>query len=464
VTSDFIQHPELAQSILQGQLVLQPFYGGADYVVALVSYCTEISPVVAARVVAFGSEPLLALAIYWCATSVTERREYGLVCAAVFVAAGGLWYNLDVNVGLIDNSLGMVADCLILGSYARLVRTHSPNWFYAFVACCGLGLFTHYTVVTVFPALLVYPAFLEGDERRMGLVIAGVISAAATALLIVDRGAVVSLGSVFFQDSPPISLSTAFSPVLSFAPFFLNLFELMEDDVAMLVLMAAFLILMYRIGRRDPGAKPVLLLALWFVPVFAIGNYDVGLWRYALEGALPFLMLASWPISRLAFPTGKSIRMKERRRRVGVLVAFLVVGSLASPVVGMAQMAGGQTSVVAHDQQEVYASMLWIEANVPRSSVVLSTTDSDYWFLSDVAPGKNLTGDFNSTVVSVPGLSQQKEVPGYLVETTFYPNGAPAITQTYGGQLHVVVGNFTGLEPVIYQHGGVTVYKLGDSG
>lgn len=426
---DFGAHVLLVQSLISGAQTSIPagiLYFGVHFQLASALLLVGGEPLVTLQRTMALLVVLSPLLFYLAAKSLFSRRLAGVIVAAVYAFSGTIWFIGVFNSGLFANFFGVLAALFLIVATLNVASSVKSvrGWLVFFLALV-MAYFSHYTTMTLFPALLVLPfvQFFRDRKQAVGY-LAPAVAAIAPGLvgLAVFPGLLTKVLNLAAAGGGQITgktlLSAAFSgiPVLSFMT--LEVF----DDVGFVFLLVFAGVCLYRgvAGKKALIAVPLV----WFVSLFVAAPANVSAWRFSYEAIIPLTLMAGYGVfSLLPLP-----RASTRRRRSGShLAALVVLAILLAPLVATSfaeiSMADAvtNTNVSADEQQEVYTAIYWLQANTPNSSTYLSATD---WRFS-------YTDLIISRVTFAPAMGQCITDP-QEAQRTALQNGAGYVIVTFG--------------------------------
>ena len=158
--------------LLMGSLVAL----SGDLVLAVTQYAMGILTVFS---------PLL---VYLAVGSLTTSRRVGLLATLLYVSTGFVWFGSVFDAGLYANFYGILSILLLFALVPVVLKQpRSPGVWVALALAVGSGYFSHYSYVTVIPAVVALPIVLFVFERKVRL------PAVAIPLVVVVPGAVAAL-------------------------------------------------------------------------------------------------------------------------------------------------------------------------------------------------------------------------------------------------------------------------------
>ena len=466
---DFIQHVQITTDLQDGSTTMFPggilYYGAHLLMGSLVALSGDL--VLAVTQYAMGILTVLSpLLVFVAASSLTKSKRVGLVATLLYVATGFVWFGSVFDAGLYANFYGILSILLLFALVPLVLKQpRNPGVWVGFVLAVGSGYISHYSYVTVIPALVALPLVVFVLERKVSLasivipavaVIPGVIAA-------VLRPDLVTLLIQFVQASGGgnVAGDTSLSQYLAGWPVLRYVVVEVADDLGAVVTIALAALGVYVAVRSK---NPVVwMLIVWLVAIFVVAPFSEQAWRFSYMALVPLLMIAAVGFeSLLPKPEEKALkqRSKMRLRRdlgryrlgiLGIVFLLLVVNSWSWQLVADASSNGSANS---QTQNGLLSAMQWMRANVPADSQVVSVTDSDisyYQLLFGHPSGYAPLAPPDEVVAA----SANSTVPTYVVLTKVGTVLVPDPSQNPFNQYP----NDTRFQ-LQYNDSGVLVYKL----
>lgn len=463
---DFSAHVQFVQSLISGTQTSIPagiLYYGVHFQLASALLLVGGEPLVTLHMTMALLVVFSPLLFYLAAKSLFSRRLAGLVVAAVYAFSGTIWFVAVFDSGLFPNFFGILAALfLIVAALNVATSVKSAKGWVVFFLALVMAYFSHYTTVTLFPALLAIPLIqFFRDRKRVLSYLAPAVAAIAPGLLgltVFPSILTKALNAAVAGGGTPTGttiLSAAFSgiPVLRFMT--LEIF----DDVgfAFLLVFAAFCVYRGVAGKNVFTAVPLL----WLVSLFAAAPTNVSAWRFSYEAIIPFTLLAGYGIfSLLPKP-----RAPRRRRRTGsYLSTCVVLAILLTPVVATSWAQTAMTDAVTNSaasasaQQAVYSTLYWLQANTSSSSVYLSTTDWRFSF-TDLVISRTAFAPAPGQCLTDPGevwKSALQDNASYIIVTNFVTCSLPPDPQFFLWNTLSPSANLT----LVYSNSDVKVFRI----
>jgi hypothetical protein len=430
---DFTQHVEITASLQSGDTTMFPggilYYGAHLLMGSLVALSGDI--VLVATQYAMGILVALSpLLVYVAVDSLTKSKLVGLIATLLYVSTGFVWFGSVFDAGLYANFYGILSILLLLALVpAVLKQPRNPGLWVALVLAVGSGYFSHYSYVTVIPALVALPIAVLVVERKVSL------PAIAIAAVVIIPGAVAAilrpdLVTLLLQFATAsgggnIAGDTFLSKYLAFWPVLRYIVVEVADDLGAVVILALAALGVYVAVRSK---NPVVwMLVVWFLAILAVAPFTETAWRFSYMVLVPLLLIAAVGFESMIpkeESRGLRQRSKMRARRdygryriaaMGVVFLLLFVNSWTWQLLGDAASNGAASNQMQHS---VLKAMAWMNASTPSDSQVVSVTDSDYNYyqlLYGRPSGYGPLASPDDVVASAVGST----VPTYVVLTTF---------------------------------------------
>ncbi len=390
---DFAQHVRITTDLQAGRLTMFP--GGLLYygVHLLMGSLVALSGDIVLEVTQYAMGILTALSpllVYAAVNSLTQSRRVGVVATLLYVSTGFVWFGSVFDAGLYANFYGVLSILLLFALVPAVMKQpRTPGVWAAFLVALGSGYLSHYSFVTIIPALVALPLAVLVLEKKVSLasvaipavvVIPGVIGAAL-------RPDLVTLLFQFVQATGGgnVSGDTSLSPLLAGWPVLRYIVVEVTNDLASVVALGLAALGVYVAARsKSPSAW---MLVVWLIAILAVAPFTETAWRFSYMALVPLLIVASLGFDFLipaADDRGLKQRSKMRVRRdyrryrlglLGVVFLLLFVNSWSWALLADAASNGSANN---ETQQGVLKAIQWMNATVPRGSQVVSVTDSDY--------------------------------------------------------------------------------------
>jgi hypothetical protein len=388
---DFTQHVQITSDLQSGLLTMFPggllYYGVHLLMGSLVALSGDI--VLESTQYAMGIltaiSPLLVCAAV---NSLTQSRRVGLVASLLYVFTGFVWFGSVFDAGLYANFYGILSILLVFALVPAVMnQPRNPGVWLAFVVALGSGYFSHYSFVTIIPALLALPIVVFALERKVSFptfaipaiaVIPGIVGAIFRPDLVgllVQFVQAQGAGSV--QGDTPLSASLAGWPVLRYI-----VVEIANDLATIVALGLAALGVYLALRSKNPLA---LMLVVWLLAILVVAPFTETAWRFSYMALVPLLIVAAMGFEALSPKADdRSIRQRSKLRArqdygryrtalMGIVFLLLVVNSWSWALVADASSEGSANN---ETQNGVLKAMHWMNATAPPGSQVVSVTSS----------------------------------------------------------------------------------------
>lgn len=389
---DFSQHVQITSDLQAGTLTMFPggilYYGVHLLMGSVVALSGDLVLVATqyAMGILTGLSPLLVFAAV---NSLTASKRIGLIATLLYVSTGFVWFGSVFDAGLYANFYGILSILLLLALIPVAVKSpRNPGVWVALILAVGSGYFSHYSYVTIIPAVVAYPFAVLATERKFNLPAFAVpaILVIPGAVAVALRPDIVGVLLQFLQPSSSANVlgDTALSKFLAFWPVLRYAVAEVTDDLgAVLALVLAVLGVYVAVRGKNPMAW---VLLVWLLAILVVAPFNDTAWRFSYMALLPMLVLSAVGFDRLVPNMGdRSFRRRSKmyargdysRYQLGllaVLFILLVVDSWSWQLVGDAASNGAANN---QTQNGLLAAMKWMNTNTPPGSQVVSVTDSD---------------------------------------------------------------------------------------
>jgi len=389
---DFSQHVQITSDLQAGRITLFP--GGILYygIHLLMGSAVALSGDLVLEATQYAIGILTALSpllVFAAVCAVTRSRQVGLLAGFLYVATGFVWFGSVFDAGLYANFYGILSMLLLLAlAPLALEGPRSPGVWVALALAVGSGYLSHYSYLTVVPAILALPVGMALRERKASLpalgvaavvVLPGLIAAAA-------RPEIVRLLIQFQQAQAGgnVTGDTFLSPAFAWWPVIRYVFVEVTNDAASLVFLALAVFGIYRAARSmEPRTWMVVV---WLLALLFVAPFTEAAWRFSYVALVPLLVLAAIGLGAiLPKAEDRSVRQRtklrarrnDRNYRLGLLAVvtlLLVVNSWSWALLADAASNGGPTN---QTQYGLLKAMGWMNSTLPAESRIVSVTDSD---------------------------------------------------------------------------------------
>jgi hypothetical protein len=440
---DFTQHVRITSDLQAGVVTVFPggllYYGVHLLMGSLVALSGDI--ILESTQYALGILTVFSpLVVFATVNSLTRSRRVGLVASFLYVFTGFVWFGSVFDAGLYANFYGILAILLVFALVpAVMSQPRNPGIWLALVVALGSGYLSHYSFVTIIPALLALPVVLFALERKVSLpslaipavaIIPGIIG-------VVVRPDLVGLLVQFVQaqaggnvaGDTPLSASLAGWPVLRYI-----VVEIANDIAAVVTMGIAALGVYVTVRSKNPLA---LMLVVWLLAILFVAPFTEAAWRFSYMALVPLLIVGAIGFEAVSPKTEERamIRRSKLRARqdysryraglLGIIFLLLVVNSWSWALVADASSNGDSNN---ETQNGILKAMHWLNATAPPGSHVVSVTSSAfnyYDLLYGRASGYAPLASPDKIVASAGG----SKVPTFVVLTKVGTVNAPDASQ-----------------------------------
>ena len=264
----------------------------------------------------------------------------------------------------------------------------SSNWIIFLISVVNAYM-SHYTLLTILPAMLLLPVLQYLFDRRKRQNLNGYLYPAIliVAPAVIPLIAIPSLGerilSLASSGGGLLTGSTTLSSFFGFLPVLSYLALEFYDDYA---LIAMFILVVVYLYKALPSITPMLFVPIiWFLSLIIAAPYDTSVGGSHTKSVVPLTLMTSYGLSSL-FPNDQLQRKSSMARRKSgnqesvIPRAVLIIIFLGTLLIG----SWGQTIIVdsisnstvaSQSQLSVYDSIYWLVSNTPNNSKYLSVSD-----------------------------------------------------------------------------------------
>jgi len=409
-SQDFGNHVNYVQGLISGSITSIPqglLYFGVHYQLASSLLLVGGEPLVTLQRTMALLITISPLAFYYAAKRIFSDARVGLITAMIYVVSGTIWYTGPLDAGLYPNFFGILAALFLLTSLTFIIDNPKSlaNWIFFLLTLIN-GYMSHYTFVTLLPAILLLPilqyASIVAKSRKLyqsGVIKPLMLSYIAPAVITIIPVAIPfiaypSVGKyvIFLATNGGgiVTGNTSLSAFLSIA-FLKYLAIEVYNDIEFVVL---FVLAIFYLYKAIASRSPLLFIPIiWFLALAFVAPSNLSAWRYSYEALVPLVMMASYGVYML-FPNPKSTgrvslgkRMKVTGGRSPVLTAAIILiafGALFINAYGQLVVADSlsSTAIVYKTQDEVYTTIYWLKDNTPANSSYVSVSDWRFTYTS----------------------------------------------------------------------------------
>ncbi|MDG7008015.1 MAG: hypothetical protein JRN06_07200 [Nitrososphaerota archaeon] len=389
LSPDFAAHVQFSQSLISGSASSIPagiLYYGVQYQLAASLLLVGGDPLVTVQRTMALLVVLSPVLVYTAASRLSSSRGGALVATAIFFVSGTIWFASVFNAGLYANYFGILASLFLVAVVVDVIKSPgSARVWFVFLLGLVAAYFSHYTVITLLPALFVLPLakFLKDRTDYVRYlapaavsVVPGAIAFLASPGLLTVVLALASGGGGNLVGSTTLSSVFAPWPVLGYMAL-----EVLSDvGFVFLLLFAA--VWVYRMPRSD-NVLPFFLLA-WLVSLLVASPFNVSAWRFSFEALVPLVLMAGYGVHSLL----PKLEVHRRGKTTGHWKVVLVLIILLSPLLvgSWGQTAASDsltnTQLTASAQQDVYAAIQWLGNHTTSNARYLSVSDFRFTYTS----------------------------------------------------------------------------------
>ncbi len=291
-SQDPAAHVGIAQGLISGAMTSFPggvLYYGIHYQLASALLLVGGEPLVTAQRTMGVLVVLSPLLVYAASKRILASSRAALTTVAVYVLSGTIWFNGVFDAGLYANFFGILACLFFIVAFLQVAEgIRYPRYWLIFSLALVMVYFSHYSSVTLFPALLILPLVrvaMDGkDVKRYFLPVLVAFLPAAVALVTDPKLASLLWGLVFGGVGPMALLGhTALSDALSAFPVVGYMAFEVSDDVAFVLLMifACISVRSSIASKRSSSLVP----CLWFLSILVVAPMNENAWRFSYRGS-----------------------------------------------------------------------------------------------------------------------------------------------------------------------------------
>jgi hypothetical protein len=330
------------------------------------------------------------LLVFAAVNSLTRSRRVGLIACLLYVFTGFVWFGSVFDAGLYANFYGILSILLVFALVPGVMsQPRNPGIWLAFLVALGSGYLSHYSFVTIIPALLALPLVTFVLERKVSLPTLAIPAVAVIPAVVgaIIRPDLIGLLVQFLQaqgggnvaGDTPLSASLAGWPVLRYVAV-----ETANDSATIVTLGLAALGVYLAVRSKNPLA---LMLVVWLFAIFVVAPFTETAWRFSYMALVPLLIIAAVGFEALsprADDRGLRQRSKLRARQdygryrvgfTGIVFLLMVINSWSWALVADASSNGAPNN---QTQNGVLKAMHWLNATAPPGSQVVSVTSSNF--------------------------------------------------------------------------------------
>lgn len=470
VRHDFEVHVILVEGLISGSTVTVPrgiLYFGVHYQLASALLFVGGEPLVTVQQTMGLLVILSPLLVYVMGVRIFSSVSAGLAIVAVYVLSGSVWFVSVFNSGLYANFFGLLISVFFVVAFLEVSENlRSPRRWLFFMLVAFAAYFSHYTIITIIPALLAVPAveLLRRRPNSLRFLPPMVVMLAPGLVVLLVRPRIVHFLLAFVETAgAAVGGSTTLSAALSSVPALSYIALEINDDVAFVFLFILAAVYVFRAIKLRNAL--MFIPIVWMAALLIAAPQSVSAWRYSYEAILPLVIMAGYgAYSLLPKPkiqkrrTGESNALSQYSKLGLILLLIIspvVVGSWTTSLVSDATT---NTEAQAQSQQNIYSAMMWLKANTPTNATYLSVTDWRFLYTYLIF-GRNSTYQYFSTEDEAVNYSQHEGVR-YLIVTYVTTLALPIPSDEYPWYTFVPSANAT----LVYSNPDVKVFQVGTNG
>lgn len=399
LSGDFSQHMNTATQLAHGNfpsLSALVLYYGLEAYLGLSVFLFPAVPLQTVRL-AMGLLVFVSPLIIYFSVKTLFDSKAALWSAAVYTLSGSLWFGMVFSSGLWPNFWGLLSSLLLIAAAVYLVEhplhlkrpyIHPTNLKGPIVFSVALvnALFSHYSILLVFPALLLYFAI---KKNPLGLGMTFVPLLGGLILFPSLISSLSSFGGVSTGTVPAPSLLAAIIPLptLSFLVAEISV-NALGDFAALSMLGLGGWFLWKNWKTKD---SKMLLLSVWFLVALLYPVYSSNAWRFAFIGLMPLTVMGGWSLSSL-IPKWPKKGHKAPYLGKTLLIGFLFLTPAFGSWANQSFFDSGSNPFQSATQQQAdLQAIQWMLANVPSNCLagvnitkcgVIVVNDFDFQYLS----------------------------------------------------------------------------------
>jgi hypothetical protein len=420
---DFFGHVYNTQSIIAGLYTTVPtgiLYYGVHYQLAAAYLLTGGDALQRIRTTMAFLVVLSVPVFYLASVKIFSSEKAAIATVLLYATSGAIWYVWVFDSGLFPNFFGVIVSLFAIALFLEFQSGWNWKAWGAFLLTMPAVYLSHYTTLSILPALLVVSVAIGVRKRKQwknllvpALVVAIPIVVAAAAYPTL----VSTVLSLFTLQGGSVSGSTYLSSALSGIPILSFMAADIYYDLGF-VLMWAF-VGIYLWKGVATGFSPKLIPLIWMLSLFAISPTSLISWRFAFEAVVPFTLMAAYGISIFtpSLKRGRKNKVRTNSYFKSGLVLGLVIGVTVAGSWGQIMVSDSltDTSIQATSQGQVYDAINWIQTHTPPNASYLSVSD---WRFSQASLLIGRTGlyEFVSTPAEALKLISGTTI-GYIIVT-----------------------------------------------
>ncbi len=456
-SADFRGHVDIVQSLTSGGTSFPGglLYYGVHYQLALGVLLTGGIPLIVVQrigaILAILGTPVVFLA----GSRILASRQAGLISSFLYSLTGSIWFGSLFNTGLYPNFFGILASLFVLTLVADVVRDGAHlGRVLALVGAVGMLYLSHYSDVSIIPAVLAVPLTLfltrKFQSRSLLPPLTLIIPAGLAVALFPNLGALLS--GFLANAGGNVIGGTYLSGLLSPVPVIANMATINYYDFGFVLLLLFSVIFAWQVLKERDALRVAPFV--WFLSIVLVAPLNSGAWRLSYVGLVPLLLMASGGLVLLLPKAQKKKRNPYKSSRgvlLGILLILLLAGSWGVTVVSDSET---NTQLSAQAQQNVYNSILWLGDNAHGS--LLSVSDSRFIYTPQLI-GRGTYYNFLSTPAQAIPYARSVGA-SYIIVTQLVTASVPPVPSLFPWNNFPTASN--GNLTLLYTNDDVRIYSV----
>lgn len=411
--------------------------------------------------------------IYYATKSILDSGRAALVTTILYSLSGMIWFAGVFDSGLYPNFFGILASLFLIALIVEATRSKRSIWILLTLATINAYM-SHYTFLTIVPALLVYPLVRFAYSRKTAdlknyVLPSLVVIVPAVVPFVVYPGLVERILYLAVSGGGAQAASTQLSNALSAIPVLSFLAVEIENDIALVVLFLLTAVFLYMMIRSKEASMSIPII--WFLSLLVTAPFNISAWRFSYEAIVPLTIMggfalysilpSSYKEKRQARSISSKVRAGDRSNLPSLIVfvilfAALTIGSWGQMMMGDAL---SSTSVVANSQVAVYDAIYWLKANTPNGSSYLSVSDWRFTY-TNLLIGRS--SYYSYVYQPSTAISLAKNVSAnYILVTNLVTASVPEGSGLF--PWNIFPTSSTGNLTLLYTNSDVRIYALNSS-
>ena len=439
-SQDYAAHVQLVQGLISGSLTSIPsgvLYYGVHMQLASALVFVGGEPLVTVRwamaILVLLSTPLFFLA----GAKIFSSRLAAVIVTAIYAISATIWFGSVFNAGLYANFFGILVSLfLVVAVLNAQAEVRSVSAWVALALAVFTAYFSHYTTLTLLPAILLLPflQLLVKPRPRWTQFLPPIIVCLPGALVALAEPALVTNVLHLVEESiGVVAGGTLLSSLLAPLPVLSYMAVETTYDIGFVVMLAFVAICVWKsVATRSAR---LLLLLVWFATLMVASPLSVQAWRFSYEALVPFTLMAAYGFW-VILPKTNATRATRRRRTfrgsgtqttyfaLAVILVLLVAGSWGEQVVADAAV---DTSYLSQAQNSDNKAIYWLGQNTPANSTYLSVSDWRFTY-TGLLIGRQTFYQFASTQDQAVSIARSAHtsyiIVTYIVTVSLPPDPA----------------------------------------